>query len=109
MADKERSPIDLDFRPETYWPAGGDDRGRITNEMEWRLRQAQETGDWSRAHLPGVAFALRGGDFLPPFHAYEVEIARLSLESATWDVTSFRARPIGSRIAYRAVDEYPDG
>jgi hypothetical protein len=47
-----------------------------------------------------------GGDFLPGFKRFEVEIARLSLESTTWDVISIRARPSSRGIVYRAVDEY---
>lgn len=35
-----------------------------------------------------------------------VEIARIELKSTTNDVISLRARPLGSRIKYRLVDEY---
>lgn len=49
---------------------------------------------------------MRGGDYLPKFLSCEVEIARIALESTTWDVMSIRARPTSRGIAYRVVDEY---
>jgi hypothetical protein len=47
-----------------------------------------------------------GGEYLPNYHRSEVEIARIELESTTYDVISLRARPVGSRIKDRLVDEY---
>src|SRR5260221_14205166 len=47
-----------------------------------------------------------GGEYLPDYGDCEVEIARIELKSTTYDVISLRARPIGSRIRYRLVDEY---
>src|SRR5260221_10766486 len=47
-----------------------------------------------------------GGEYLPDYGDCEVEIARIELKSTTYDVISLRARPIGSRIKYRFVDEY---
>jgi hypothetical protein len=47
-----------------------------------------------------------GGEYLPTAAENEVEIARITLDSTTSDVTSFYARPVGLRIAYRVVDEY---
>jgi len=47
-----------------------------------------------------------GGEYLPDYGRSEVEIARIELESTTNDVISLRARPAGSRIKYRLVDEY---
>ncbi|MCC5863471.1 MAG: hypothetical protein JJT93_16355, partial [Gammaproteobacteria bacterium] len=89
-----------------YWSDDGAGRHTPMNEFERRMEQASATGDWSDCHLPPVPFALRGGDFLPRLRRNEVEIARLSLESTTWDVISIRARRAGKRIAYRVVDEY---
>jgi hypothetical protein len=47
-----------------------------------------------------------GGEYLPNYRREEVEIARITLESTTSDITSLRARPVGSRIKYHLVDEY---
>jgi hypothetical protein len=105
----DSSKYQLDYRPETYWPADEPTKGGSMNEMDRRLKHAAATGDWSAVHMPATPFALRGGDFVPSFRAGEVEIARISLESATWDVISFRARPTKRGIVYRAVDEYPEG
>lgn len=96
----------LDFVPATYWDDLRSDVGRDLNEVERRLRDAVSTGDWSNFQLPPVRFGLEGGDYLPKFLNCEVEIARLSLESTTWDVISIRARPTSRGIIYRVVDEY---
>lgn len=47
-----------------------------------------------------------GGEFLPELRRNEVEIARLTLNSTTMDVTSYRARWSGDRYHYSARDEY---
>jgi hypothetical protein len=47
-----------------------------------------------------------GGEYLPDYGRRELEIVRIELESTTYDVISFRARPTGSRIEHRLVDEY---
>jgi len=96
----------LDFVPETYWDELGSDLGKDLNEFERRLKAAISTGDWSNIRLPAVRFAFEGGNYLPKFLNCEVEIARLALESTTWDVKSIRARPTSRGIAYRVVDEY---
>lgn len=95
-----------DFVPETYWDELSSHAGKDLNEFERRIRAAIATGDWSNVRLPPVRFGLEGGNYLPKFLNCEVEIARLSLESTTWDVKSIRARPSSRGIAYRVVDEY---
>ncbi|MFZ4484338.1 MAG: hypothetical protein ACOYOL_10210 [Chthoniobacterales bacterium] len=48
-----------------------------------------------------------GGEYLPDFGADEVEIARIALESTTFDVISVRARRTAKgTILYRVADEY---
>jgi hypothetical protein len=47
-----------------------------------------------------------GGEFLPRRKSKEVEIARISIQSTTYDVTVLYARLVGQRIHYRVVDEY---
>ena len=96
----------LDFVPETYWDELDSHIGKDLNEFERRLRAAISTGDWSDIRLPAVQFGFEGGNYLPKFLNCEVEIARLALESTTWDVKSIRARPTSRGIAYRVVDEY---
>lgn len=73
-----------------------DDNCDFDADLDWRPDD----------YWPAVPSALRGGRFLPRLRGNEVEIARLSLESTTWDVISVRARRAGQRITYRVVDEY---
>jgi len=48
-----------------------------------------------------------GGEYLPPYLSGEIEIARVSLESVTWDVYSIRAKKgDDGQIQYRVADEY---
>jgi hypothetical protein len=47
-----------------------------------------------------------GGEYLPKKKPKEVEIARISIQSTTYDVTVLYARRVGQRIHYRVVDEY---
>lgn len=47
-----------------------------------------------------------GGEYLPKIKIGEVEIARISINSTTGDVTCLYARPVGDRILYRMADEY---
>jgi hypothetical protein len=47
-----------------------------------------------------------GGNYLPDAEHGEVEIARIRIESTTWDVTSVFAKIGKGVIRYRVVDEY---
>jgi hypothetical protein len=47
-----------------------------------------------------------GGEYLPKTKPGEVEIARINLNSTTYDVAVIYARRVGQRIHYRMVDEY---
>jgi hypothetical protein len=47
-----------------------------------------------------------GGNYLPGMDDGEVEIARIEIASATFDVTCVLARPENGLIRYRVVDEY---
>ena len=49
-----------------------------------------------------------GGEYLPPFHPNETEIARISLQSTTADQISVRALRVADQIVYRIVDEYEE-
>jgi hypothetical protein len=119
------TPLNLDFRPETYWPVSGSLQSilsKIKGERRKRVvRKLLENGDatalskWllkskltneEREMLGRMHPLFMGGEYLPNCHHGEVEIARIAMESTTGDVFSIRARPSGSRIAYRVVDEY---
>ncbi len=62
--------------------------------------------DEARNGLSQIHPTFMGGEYLPNYGRQEVEIARITLQSTTSDVISLRARPAGSRIKYRLVDEY---
>ena len=112
-----------DFRPETYWDDAK--RGLANIKGEWRRRMVEgalRTGEvellppsflsddlsHDERHFRGAMHpTLLGGEFLPEYLPDEVEIARLSLDSVTWDVYQIRARIGGdNKIHYRVVDEY---
>ena len=103
--------IDLTFRPKSYfWPLGLDthllarikgaerkaavqkliDAGGL-DDIPSFLRQsglsAEERQAFGRIHP-----ACMGGEYLPNMSATEVEIARITIESVTRDVTSVYAR-----------------
>ena len=115
--------IDLDYRPGSYFwaldtnvllPSG------IAGEARRRLYRARiEAGvtvddalaapvldEAMRAAWGTIHPSNMGGEYLPPLHKGEVEIARISLESTTADQISVRARRGRERIRYRVVDEY---
>jgi hypothetical protein len=118
--------IDYQFRPESYWVAANNPleaalrnvKGRNRREMirdyhkAGKLEQLDEdlltdTLDTeTRVSLGQIHPSFMGGEYLPNYDRSEVEIARIELESTTSDVFSLRARPVGSRIRYRLVDEY---
>lgn len=118
--------IDYNFRPESYWAAARNPleaalrnvKGRNRREM---IRDYHEAGaleqlhenlladtldDRKRESLGAIHPTFMGGEYLPNYARSEVEIVRIELESTTYDVISLRARPAGSRIKYRLVDEY---
>lgn len=59
-----------------------------------------------RKALESIHPMFMGGNYLPDTEDGEVEIARISIRSTTFDVTSVYARPEGGVIRYRVVDEY---
>jgi hypothetical protein len=118
--------IDYQFRPESYWAPARNPleaalrnvKGRNRREM---IRDYHEAGtldqlgeslladtldEQSRKNLGLIHPTFMGGEYLPNYSRSEVEIARIELESTTNDVVSLRARPSGTRIKYRMVDEY---
>jgi hypothetical protein len=111
----------LDWRPESYWEwpgvtspnIGGAIRRTLLHDAVRRgvledvppAMFADTLGPSLREHLGRIHPALMGGEYLPRLRPGEVEIARIVLQSVTLDVISVRARPVGTRIAYRVVDE----
>lgn len=120
--------IDLDFRPPTYFRPRPLDRYLLSKVkgavVRKRLLALYDAGAHAevRALLTarGIPEELRlaleathpmymGGNYLPDHDDGEVEIARISIESTTGDVTSVYARPAKGAIRYRVVDEYEGG
>ena len=80
------------------------DEGQIDTIPDYVKQAALDEDD--RQLTGRVHPSFMGGEYLPTAAANEVEIARISIDSTTSDVTSLYARPVGRGIAYRVVDEY---
>lgn len=65
-----------------------------------------ELDAFDRQMLGRIHPMFMGGEFLPKKKPKEIEIARISIRSTTYDVTVLYARLVGQRIHYRVVDEY---
>jgi hypothetical protein len=118
--------IDLDFRPRSYFgplPLETHLIAKVTGQERREMLRAQlahgssdypaelqesTLDDDLREALGRMHPMLMGGEYLPPLEKNETEIARISLLSVTADQISVRARPLGCRIAYHIVDEYPE-
>lgn len=68
--------------------------------------KAAELDRTDREMIGRVHPMFMGGEYLPPIKRSEVEVARISIKSTTYDVTVMYARLVGSRIHYRVADEY---
>ena len=122
-------PVDLSFRPETYWPEEstlekivsrikGEQRrqwarallsdGRI-EELRARVDNgtfAEELSEKDLKEWGRICPENLGGEFLPASELNEVEIGRLVFGNATADVDSIRARQTADGIVVCVVDEY---
>jgi hypothetical protein len=113
----------MDYRPESYWDCGKEGFTNIKGEMRRRVLDgalaggqldllpgsllSDELSHEERFKMAAMHPSFMGGEFLPAYLAGELEIARVSLESVTWDVISVRAQKLDDgRISYRVVDEY---
>jgi len=117
--------IDLKYRPATYFESGSFEdymlskvkgtveRNRIKamvdneeltgfNELYDEVYSALESSE----ALESVHPMFMGGNYLPNTHDDEVEIARISINSTTYDVTSVYASSHSGSLHYRVVDEY---
>jgi hypothetical protein len=120
-----RNDIDLQFRPKSYFRPerleqyllsqvkGAVLRRKLQSLFEegrhTEVRQLLEDVAFSasdRKALESIHPMFMGGNYLPDTETGEVEIARISIQSTTFDVTSVYARPVDSTIHYRVVDEY---
>jgi hypothetical protein len=122
---KRFDKIDYGFRPNSYWETRsplleilknvqGAVRRKIIQER-WNAGTiyglpddllVDALSDEQREDLAQIHPSFRGGEFLPPYAAQELEIARIELQSYTWDVISIRARRTDDTIFYSICDEY---
>ena len=112
-------------RPKSYWhdqdPLTAILRNVMGTERRAMIRARWEDGNFEklseeltsetvnedvRRGLGRIHPSFMGGEYLPPYFLGEREIARIELQSVTADVISVRARPLGSEILYRIVDEH---
>jgi len=117
--------IDLNHRPNTYWPeALGQEQllSRIQGESRRTIARdilatkgfaglnaffARETLDDEERRYWGLVHPqCMGGEYLPQLGIGDVEIARISLASTTGDQISIRASHAGEKIRYEVCDEY---
>jgi len=125
-SSKPYADIDYTFRPTSYWASPSDVleaalrnvKGRNRREMIRDYYEADQLeylhpdllfdslDTQARQSLGRIHRSFMGGEYLPEYKRNEVEIARVELESTTYDVVSIRARPSGSRILYRICDEH---
>jgi hypothetical protein len=80
------------------------DEGKITDVPSY-LKEA-ELDDADRQMIGRIHPMYMGGEYLPRLKHEEVEVARISIKSTTYDVTVLYARVVGQRIHYRVADEY---
>jgi hypothetical protein len=117
--------IDLNHRPNTYWPDALD-REQLLSRIQGESRRtiardilatkgfaglnaffARETLDDEERRYWGLVHPqCMGGEYLPQLGIGDVEIARISLASTTGDQISIRASHAGEKIRYEVCDEY---
>lgn len=117
--------IDLGYRPDTYFRPQKLERYLLSKVRGAVLRQklqalfdagrhaevrtlltAEGISATDRKALESFHPMFMGGNYLPDTEDGEVEIARISIKSTTYDVTCVYARPDGGAIHYQVVDEY---
>ena len=117
--------IDLDYMPEAYFRPPRLERYLLSKVKGAVLRQGLQTlfdggrhaevstllttegiSAVDRKALESCHPMFMGGNYLPDAEDGEVEIARISINSTTYDVVCVYARPDDGAIHYRVVDEY---
>jgi hypothetical protein len=121
------TPAAVSFRPSSYWE-DNDPLAAILRNVKGANRRQIITDYWNagriedldpdllsdetvpelRQFLERLHPSFMGGEYLPELLPAEVEIARISLQSTTFDVISIRAHrePGSELIHYRIEDEY---
>jgi hypothetical protein len=117
--------IDLSYRPKTYFRPlplemhllsqvkGSVARRELKALLDaGKLSEAQKLagglapqGELRRA-LESTHPMFMGGNYLPEKDEGQVEIARITIRSTTFDVTCVYARRVGQAIEFEVVDEY---
>ena len=117
--------IDLAYRPNTYFWAH-DNKIRLASDIKGAERKAlyeklidsdcpkladtliaePVLSEQGRTDLGRIHPRFMGGEYLPDKTEREVEIARITIASTTYDTTSVYARRGKKRIYYKVVDEY---
>lgn len=117
--------IHLDYRPATYFRPQKLERYLLSKVkgtvLRKKLRALFDAGPHAelrtlltaegisaadRKALESIHPMFMGGNYLPDADGSEVEIARITIASTTYDVTGVYARPVDGAIHYRVVDEY---
>ena len=117
--------IDLQFRPRTYFRPERLEKYLLSkvkgDVLRKKLKALFEAGQHDdvqrlagdatfsvadRKALESIHPMFMGGNYLPDTDDGEVEIARICIQSTTFDVTSVYARRENGSIHYRVVDEY---
>jgi hypothetical protein len=80
------------------------EKGNLDTLPDFVTAVALEEPD--RQMMGGIHPMFMGGEYLSKTKSSEIEIARISINSTTYDVTVLYARLVGQRIHYRVVDEY---
>ena len=114
---------DLDYRPISYWDQPvtsllatikAEHQRRAVSEAlsAGQVPDSQfllgEPDEMTQKQLEAIHPSFMGGAYLPDFEDWEVEIARVTLNSTTGDVIAIWAQPSEEGIAFRMVDEYAD-
>jgi hypothetical protein len=113
--------VDSQYRPLTYFRAintnipirGAARRQRYlecikngdAEAAEIMIEQSPKT-DEERQAIGRIHLHLMGGEYLPEPTKGEVEVARVTINSTTWDVTSVYATQTSRGTLLRVVDEY---
>ena len=117
--------IDLNFRPSSYFKPRRLEQYLLSQVKGGMLKRKLQTlfeegrhsevktlvgstgiSENDRKALEAFHPMFMGGNYLPDTEHGEVEIARIRIESTTYDVTSVFARSDKGVIRYRVVDEY---
>lgn len=117
--------IDLQYRPATYFKPGSYEdyllskiKGTVVRNQLRNMVDKEEFQEFNKLsdevalaiesskELEAVHPMFMGGNYLPDTGDDEVEIARISINSTTFDVTSVYASYYDGSIHYRVVDEY---